>query len=473
MRKGMAIHMKNVLFILTDDQRYDALHAMGNRAIITPNLDRLAASGTMFTQAHIPCGTSAAVCMPSRAMLNTGRTLFSLEEEGGTIPPAHTTMAEVFRAAGYETFGTGKWHNGPPAFSRGFCGGDNIFFGGMWDHWNVPTCKLDPTGAYDNIINFTANFSYENDVVKVHCDKFHPGKHSTELLTDTALAFLERREQAVDPFYLYLSYLAPHDPRTMPNRFLEMYNPDNIVLPDNFMESHPFPFGVEDIRDEVLAAWPRNPQEIKRHLAEYYAMVTHLDYEIGRLLDILEEQGQREDTLIVVTGDNGLAVGSHGLMGKQNHYDHSVRVPLLFCGPGIPGGLEISSYVYLLDIFPTLCELLGLSIPASVEGKSFAGMFSDPSQKTREDLYFIYNDLIRSVKDGRYKLIEYRGYTNRTQLFDLWEDPGEINDLSGKKEYTDTLDRLRKKLIACRDSWESGSHEFSRRYWQVYDETIS
>ncbi|MFQ8600584.1 MAG: sulfatase-like hydrolase/transferase [Oscillospiraceae bacterium] len=131
---------KNVLFILTDDQRYDAIHALGNPAIHTPNMDRLVEMGTAFTNAHIPGGTSGAICMPSRAMINTGRTLFSLAGEGQDIPPEHTTLAEVFAQAGYTTFGTGKWHNGTPSFARGFSSGDNIFFGGMWDHWNVPVC---------------------------------------------------------------------------------------------------------------------------------------------------------------------------------------------------------------------------------------------------------------------------------------------------------------------------------------------
>ena len=462
--------MKNVLFILTDDQRYNCVRAFGNPDIITPNLDRLAANGTLFTQAHIPCGTCPAVCMPSRAMLHTGRTLFHIQNEGQDIPLDHITMGECFKNAGYEAFGTGKWHNGPPAYTRSFSCGDNAFFGGMWDHWNVPVNYYDPTGAYDNVINFVANFSFEKKLTKVHCDKFHPGVHSTELLTNTAIDFLNKREDKEKPFFLYLAYLAPHDPRTMPERFLKMYDPEKIKLPDNFMEEHPFKFGVENIRDEVLMPMPRDPKETRKHLADYYAMVTHLDYELGRLLETLEKSGKLKDTLIVFTGDNGLAVGSHGLMGKQNIYDHSVRVPLIMSGPGIPAGQRRDGFVYLLDIYPTIAELCGLEKPSSVEGLSFAKMLSDPAFRTRESLFFAYENLIRGVKDSRYKLVEYRNHTTETQLFDLAENPGETVNLAKKPEHAATLKRLRELLKKYKNEWENTGHKCSAAFWDAYRE---
>ena len=460
--------MKNILFVLTDDQRYNCLRAAGNPDIITPNLDRLAENGTLFTQAHIPCGTSGAVCMPSRAMLHTGRTLFHIQGEGQDIPGEHITMGECFRNAGYETFGTGKWHNGTPAYSRSFSCGENAFFGGMWDHWNVPVCRYDPTGEYDNIINFVMNFYGGNDVTKIHCDKFNPGIHSTELLTNTAVDWLGKRSSGEKPFFLYLAYLAPHDPRTMPERFLKMYDPAKIALPDNFMENHPFPFGVEHIRDEVLMRYPRDRNETKRHLAEYYAMVTHLDYEFGRIIETLEKTGQLNDTIIVFTGDNGLAVGSHGLMGKQNVYDHSVRVPLIMSGPGIPRGSRRDGYVYLLDIFPTLAELCGIKAPSSVEGKSFAGMFTDSAYRTRETLYFAYCDLIRGVKDSGFKLIEYRRHANATQLFNLAENPGETVNLADNPGYASILENLRRLMFQYRDEWEDSGHRHTGAFWDAY-----
>ena len=139
----------------------------------------------------------------------------------------------------------------------------------------------------------------------------------------------------------------------------------------------------------MLAAFPRDPGEIKRHIAEYYAMISHLDEALGRLLAALEEKGELDNTIIVFSGDNGLAVGQHGLMGKQNLYDHSVRVPLIFAGPGIPQGEQRDALVYLLDIFPTLCDLTGTDIPASVEGHSLKPCIDDPSQEPRDTLYLV------------------------------------------------------------------------------------
>ncbi len=461
---------KNVLFVLADDQRFNTIHALGNPDVITPTLDALIARGTTFTQAHIPCGTSGAVCMPSRAMLNTGRTLFHLEGEGQNIPPEHTMMPETFKNNGYDCFGTGKWHNGPPAFTRGFTGGENVFFGGMWDHWNVPTCHYDETGEYDNVIDFVMDFFNHNITTKMNCDKFNPGKHSSELLSDTAIDYLKNRE-GDDPFYLYLSYLAPHDPRTMPEKFKNMYDPAQITLPENCAAEHPFLFGVETIRDETLCPYPRTEASLKKELAEYYGMITHLDHELGRVLAELEAQHLLEDTIVLFAADNGLAIGSHALMGKQNHYEESVRVPLIFAGPDIAAGKQVDQQVYLLDIFPTLCEMTGLAIPASVEGKSFYPMFADAQYVTRDSLYFAYNDMLRSVKQDGFKLIEYCNTATETQLFDVAHDPCEMHNLAAAQP--EKVAELRALLQEYRASWEDGGHQYSASYWDAYDAKIA
>lgn len=222
----------NILFILADDQRFDTVHALGNPQIQTPNLDRLVREGTAFTHAHIPGGTNGAVCMPSRAMIHSGRLLFHLDDCGQRIPADQVTLGQCFRQNGYETIGIGKWHNGPDSYARSFSGGDNIFFGGMWDHWNVPVCGYHPDGVYRQTANFTPDFFHANHPMPMVCDKLNPGRHSTELFTDSAMGFLRRKRE--DPFFLYLSFLAPHDPRTMPEEFRRMYNPEDIALPENF-----------------------------------------------------------------------------------------------------------------------------------------------------------------------------------------------------------------------------------------------
>lgn len=464
------LHRPNILFLLTDDQRFDTIHALGNPDIITPNMDFLVSRGAAFTQAHIPGGSSGAVCMPSRAMINSGRRLYDLCGQGETIPEEHTTLGEALRHGlsadeSYYCFGTGKWHNGPPAFTRSFDAGDNIFFGGMWDHWNVPTNRYDPTGQYDNEINFVANFGLSNETTRVHCDKFNPGVHSSELLTRTTIDAINNLPDG-RPFFIYTAYLAPHDPRTMPRRFEEMYDPDRITLPPNFRAEH-FDYGVHQIRDEVLAAYPRNEAEIRRHIAQYYAMITHLDYQIGSIIDTLRQKNLLDDTIIILAGDNGLACGQHGLMGKQSLYEHSVRVPLLMSGPDIPRGLRIDNYVYLMDIYPTLCELLGIRIPDSVQGVSFAPMLHNPDYVTRPALYLMYCELIRAMQDDRFKLIEYRNGPcgNRFQLFDLHADPWEMDNLYERPEYKATVRRLLALREEQRHIWEHDGAQ-SVSFWQ-------
>ena len=359
----------NILFFFTDDQRFDTLAALGNPHILTPNMDRLAARGTAFTHAHIPGGTSGAVCMPSRAMLHTGRTLFHIDGAGQKIPQDHAMLGEHLRAQGYRTYGSGKWHNGRDSFARSFSEGAEIFFGGMTDHWNVPAYDYDPAGRYDGKCpQVREPFSSKEETYR-ECDHIKAGTHSSDLIADAAVGHLAGLGGG-EPFFMYLSFLAPHDPRVMPAKYREMYREEDVPLPENFMAQHPFDIGVHQIRDEVLADYPRKEGETREHLVDYYAMITHLDDQIGRVLDALEASGRAEETIVVLAGDNGLAVGRHGLFGKQNLYDHSVRVPLLMAGPGVPEGARCDAFAYLFDIFPTLCELAGTETPASVEGTS-------------------------------------------------------------------------------------------------------
>ena len=454
----------NILFFFTDDQRFDTISALGHAAVDTPNIDRLTARGTAFTHAHIPSGTSGAVCMPSRAMLHTGRSLYHLEGAGQSIPAEHRMMGETFRANGYRTFGTGKWHNGTASYARSFTDGDEIFFGGMEDHWNVPACRFDSTGAYDHTVRKCADPYRGKDMRTYPCDHVTPGVHSSELFCEAAIRFLQ--DAGDDPFFAYVSFMAPHDPRVMPDRFREPFDPDAIELPPNFLPEHPLGAGFFAGRDEDLAAHPRDPAEIREHIADYYAMIAHLDFEIGRVLDALEQTGRAEDTILVFAGDNGLALGQHGLMGKQSCYEHSNRVPLIFAGPGVPAGERRDAYVYLFDIYPTLCELTGVDTPSTVEGHSLVAAMTDKSVTVRDRIFYGYLDNQRSVKDRRYKLIEFAGpWTRHTQLFDLESDPWETNDLSEDPAHRERLAPLREALRACARDWDDLDSPWGQTFW--------
>lgn len=456
----------DILFFFTDDQRFDTVGALGNEQIATPNLDALVRNGTSFTNAYIMGGTCGAVCMPSRAMLMTGRTLFHLEDRGQHIPEVHVMLGETLQKAGYNTFGTGKWHNGTASYARSFNAGAEIFFGGMDDHWNVPACDFDPTGQYAQRCYQTVDF-VEQRVREKICDHIHAGKHSSELFCEAAIDYLrEYRDEA--PFFVYVSFMAPHDPRTMPEAYLNRYDPDQIDLPENFMPQHPFDNGELGIRDEMLAGFPRTPQEIRRHIAAYYAMITHADAQIGRVLQALRDTRKGDNTIVVFAGDNGLALGRHGLMGKQNLYEHSVHVPLIMSGPGIPEDERRETFAYLLDIYPTLCDLAGVSIPSSVEGESLVPAMRDPKENIRAHLLFAYTSLHRGVRDERYKLIEYAVRGKRTtQLFDLQADPFEWTNLAHDPHYAKPLERLRKELFRWREEL-GDTREQGDIFWSGY-----
>ena len=464
--KEVEVSKPNIVFFFTDDQRFDTINALGNSAIRTPNMDRLVRRGVSFTDAHIPGGTDGAVCMPSRAMLLTGRSLFHIERCGESIPRNHTILGEALREAGYQTFGAGKWHNGEESFNRCFSNGDEIFFGGMADHWNVPANRYDPSGRYASRLPICVNALESNALTLRQADHVTAGLHSSDMVCDVVCNFLKEREEEI-PFFAYASFLAPHDPRTMPEKYREMYSPEEIELPPNFSGGHPFDTGALHIRDEMLAELPRTPEETRRHIAEYYAMITHLDDCLGRIVETLEEQGVLDNTIIVFAGDNGLALGQHGLFGKQNCYEHSVRVPLIFSGPGIPENVRSDASVYLFDIFPTLCDLTGVPTPKTVEGVSLAPAFNNPDANVRDALLFAYTDCQRAIKVGRYKLIEYAiPDRNRvTQLFDLEEDPWETENLADRLEYAETVADLRATLLRTSQEWDDQESFWGKSFW--------
>jgi arylsulfatase A-like enzyme len=431
----------NILFMIADDHRHDALGAAGDPVVQTPILDGLAGRGLTFRQAHMMGSQIGAVCAPSRASLHTGANLFHAwvrqgeHDDAGAIAfnPDLAILPAVLRATGYYTHAVGKWHNDKASFTRSFRSGSRLFFGGMSDHWHVPLHQFDGVEITPGDAGDAAN------------------SFSTELFGDAAIQFLQAY-RGDEPFYLYIAFTAPHDPRTPPGEYAERYHPDNIPLPPNFLPEHPFDNGEMDVRDEQLAPKPRTPEVIRRHIADYYGMISHLDAQIGRVLAALEASGQAENTIVVYTADHGLAIGQHGLLGKQNVYNHSVRIPMLLSGPGLPAGRESDALVYLYDLFPTLCDLAGVAVPATVEARSLVPVIAGEQARVRDYVFSAYKDVQRMASDGHWKLIRYyrsaeRGVgTERLQLFDLATDPWETDDRAADPAQHSQLRRLAEAL---------------------------
>jgi arylsulfatase A-like enzyme len=394
----------NILFLFADDQRADTIGAWGNEHIRTPNLDRLVREGFSFRRNYCLGSNSGAVCVPSRAMLNSGRAYFRVPADLAGVP----LLSEVLRQAGYATFATGKWHNGEESFLRAFDRAKTVFFGGMADHTKVPVRDLAEPG-------------------KLSGERVGEG-FSSEIFADAAIDFLTNY-QGEQPFYAYVAFTAPHDPRQPPLSYRQMYYRNPPPLPNNFLPQHPFDNGALIGRDENLAPWPRPRAMIQDQLSEYYAMITHLDTQIGRILGALEKSGRAANTVIVYAADHGLAIGSHGLLGKQSIYEHSMRAPLIFVGPAIPQGQSSEAFTYLLDVFPTLCKLAGAEPPGGLDGYDLSPLWRGQKRAVRGSLFLAYQDLMRAVLDGGWKLIRYP-QLNYTQLFDLENDPQEMRNLA-------------------------------------------
>ncbi|MCF0055288.1 sulfatase-like hydrolase/transferase [Dyadobacter sp. CY356] len=413
----------NIVVILADDQRADALGATGNTIIKTPNLDRLGKSGIRFSNCYVMGGHHGAICAPSRAMLMSGKSLFHVYD---VLTGIHT-MPMHFAENGYETFGTGKWHNGAETFEASFQKGKSVMLGGMSDHFQVPVRDLD------------SNRKLSSPVLK---------GFSTDIFTEAALSYLDgyAKGNRSNPFFCYIAYTAPHDPRSPREDDIGMYQARNIPLPGNFKKYHPFNYGEMQVRDENLAPWPRTPEIVKETLADYYALISHLDVKVGEVIQSLRDKGLYENTIIVYAADNGLAVGSHGLLGKQSLYEHSMKVPFIIAGPGIPKDQVSDALVYLYDIFPTLSSLSRLPKPDAIDGLSLADVISGKSKSVRESLFTAYRHFVRAVRDREWKLIRYpeRDYT---QLFNLKKDPLELDNLAGKPVWGDKERQMKDLLL--------------------------
>ena len=408
----------NVLFLFADDMRADTIGAHGNPHIRTPNLDQLAASGFSFRGNYVMGGNSGAVCMPSRAMLMSGKSWFHVDTvalKGVKLLP------ELLGEHGYETFGTGKWHNGQPSWLRAFQHGKTIMFGGMSDHSQVPVRDLGPDG-------------------QLTAERIG-GKFSSELFADSVIEFLRKHDRQ-KPFFAYVAFTAPHDPRMPPLAFRAPYYRDLPPLPANFRPQLLFDNGMmRGGRDENLAAWPRTEAVIRDQLAEYYGLITHLDGQIGRILETLKQAGYADNTIIIFAADNGLALGSHGLLGKQSVFEHSMRVPLMIAGPGLPRGQSTTAFTYLLDLFPTLCDMLDVPPPAGVEGESLRPIWEGKKDRVRDSVFLPFIQIQRAVRDDRWKLIAYPKI-GHLQLFDLQTDPFETTDLIARPEHAPQVARL-------------------------------
>lgn len=422
----------NILFIIADDQSpFDLQLYNPDSQLQTPHIDRLAAEGMVFDSAHHMGAWAGGVCTPSRHMVMSGRTVWHIPDRsrGGSrnpnvpnaalVPPdlADYTMPAVFKRAGYDTMRTRKRGN-----------------------------------------------SYEaaNELFAVRRDATKRGgtaETGSAWHADQVLEYLENRKAVkdADPFLIYFGFSHPHDTRDGTPELLEKYGavnhddkdslpPQNAKqppLPVNYLPQQPFFHGHPGLRDEVAVSgvWERRDERtIRNELGRQYACSENIDTQIGRVLEKLQAMGELDNTYVFYTSDHGMAIGRHGLQGKQNLYEHTWRVPFIAKGPGIEPGSRVQGNIYLLDVLPTLCQLAGITVPQTVEGISFKPVLEGKQQTVRDVLYGVYSGGtkpgMRSVKKGDWKLIKYDvmdGAVRETQLFNLAENPHEFLAEHAKK----------------------------------------
>ncbi len=414
----------NILFVIADDQSpFDLKVYDSESPLQTPVIDRLASEGMVFDAAHHMGAWAGGVCTPSRHMIMSGRTVWHIPDKPRMgrnplsknpkyVPTdlADHTMAAAFNAAGYDT---------------------------------MRTCKRGNSYAAAN-----QQFAVVHDATKRGgTDQTGSAWHAEQVLT-----YLREREAAQDrdPFLIYFGFSHPHDVRDGKPELLAKYgavnhrdkkslppaHPEQPRLPVNYLPAHPFDNTHMNVRDEVNVSgvWKnRDERTIRNELGREFACSENIDIQLGRVLKKLRAMGELDNTYIFYTADHGMAIGRHGLQGKQNLYEHTWRVPFIVKGPCIKPGTRAPGNIYLLDVLATLCDLAGFTPPETCEGISMKPILMGRKDRLRDVLYGVYcggdKPGMRCVKQGHWKLIKYESTqdgVSETQLFNLAENPNEL-----------------------------------------------
>lgn len=464
----------NILFIFADDQSPKTIGAYGNSEIQTPNLDKLAQKGVNFTNAHNMGAWNGAVCQASRAMLNSGRSVWQAHKMDKVFAQGQgidKTWAKLLEAEGYDTYMTGKWHVAADA-EKVFKVSKHIRPGMPNDNWHHETMEKliadfdagkTEFSSIDELmpIGYNRPKSPDDDSWSPtdpnHGGFYEGGKHWSEVLKDDAVSFIEQAATKPDPFFMYIAFNAPHDPRQAPQAYQDKYNASELTLPVNWQANYADKDKIGNgpsLRDAALAPFPRTEYATREHLKEYYAIISHLDTQIGEIMSALKASGKMDNTYIIYTADHGLAVGERGLFGKQNMYEESIRAPFIIWGPGIEGGQKVDANIYLQDAMATSLELAGVDKPEYVFFNSIIDLAKGQTTKSHYDaIYGAYINSQRMIKKDGYKLIVYPD-ANKVKLFDLNKDPDEMQDLANNAMYLSKVKDLFSELITLQNSLE-------------------
>ncbi len=477
----------NIVFIFADDMSYKTAGFMGHKIVKTPHLDKLAAQGVIFNKAYNMGSWTPAVCMTSRSMINSGLSMWRSHEIEKTLaalspqkkskkkskkkknnknkkqsqvaaqPLSKETSKEQLAVnkakqaaiidslwssrmnkAGYDTYMAGKWHVKAPA-QESF---DEV---GTVRAGMPKQSKERYARSFDQVLDSWSPYD------KSMGGFWAGGQHWSETLADEAISYLNKKANSDKPFFMYIAFNAPHDPRQAPKAFVDMYPISDIELPKSYQGQNPDmetmgllggkklgskKTGIRKgniLRDESLGPMPRTEYSTKVNRQEYYAAITHLDAQVGRIVAKLKTNNQLDNTVIIFTADHGLAIGEHGLLGKQNLFEHSMRAPFFIQGKGIPRGEVRDEPIYIQDAMATSLDIAKASTDA-IEFNSIMPIINDNSASSYNAIYGAYVNTQRAIIVDNFKLILYPK-TKSVRLFNLNKDPDELTDLSLHIEY--------------------------------------
>jgi N-acetylglucosamine-6-sulfatase len=424
---------RNVIFVLVDDLRFDALGMMGHPWLETPHLDALAKRGVHLRNAFV----TTALCSPSRASILTGQYAHKhrVVDNNNPIPPGTTFFPQYLQKAGYDTAFIGKWH-----------------MGGESDA---------PQPGFDRWVSFRGQGTYLPSKNGLNVDgKPVPQRgYITDELTDYAVDWLKARP-AGRPFFLYLSHKAVHADFVPAERHKGRYDAKPFVQPDTMADT--------PANYDGKPMWVRNqrnswhgvdfPYHSALDIASYYRRYAEtllaVDDSMGRIVQLLRDRGLLDSTIVVFMGDNGFAFGEHGLIDKRTAYEVSMRVPLLMAGGGLPAGRTVDDVVANIDIAPTVLEAAGLT-PPPMDGRSFLPLVRGERIPWREALLYEYywernfpqTPAMHAVRGARYKYIRYYGLWDTDELYDLQADPLEKRNLVRDPAHSTVVTRMNRELF--------------------------
>ena len=458
-------HMKdamirpNVLILHTDEQRWDTIRAGGNEHIITPNLDALAQRGSLFSQ----CFCNSPVCMPSRQSMFSGQYPSTVGTvcNGIEMPEDVLTIHKVLKPYGYHTASNGRLHflnhanrdHREPHPDYGF---DQLIVSDDFGCYNDPYVKWVETRDPSQLDNClcTSCPAYTGDMWEIPGREHHMAKPyvfaAPEELTHSSFVAEETidyiRRHRHEPFYAIAGFFSPHGPVNPPQRFVDMYDPTR--LPPTHMNPQ---------ERERMGLSGTDWQRVK---AYYYALITHIDDQVGRILAALDELGLRENTLVIFTADHGDHMGDHGMVGKGTPYDTCNRIPLVVSYPGhVPEGLIYDQTVEGIDLAPTLLDYCGVQTPPVMQGRSLKPLFDGSGYVERPSAFMevrvpVGHDEVKQ-RPGRYwkglrtQRFEYTVYQEGKELlFNLEEDPHELTNVAEDAAYRDSLNDMRHEMVS-------------------------